>query len=107
MPRITASEPVLRHRGAVRDENGQFGTEESPATIMAFAVAPGGGSDRADRSRSGEEISCTVYFPTGTDVQNGDELTVRGQRFRIIVNKWASSHTEVGGVEVLCVRGSG
>lgn len=106
MNRFTPSEAVTRHRGGVRDENGKFAAA-STATLLALAVAPGGGSERAQKSRSGEDIDCTVFFPAGTDIVNGDELTVRGKRFRIIVNDWRIADTATGGIEVLCMRGQG
>ena len=107
LARLTPREPILRHRGAHRDDNGTFTTESQPVTILALAVAPGGGSDRSERFRNGEDIACTVYFPIGTDVVSTDELTVRGQRFRIIVNDWRIDDSTTGGLEVLCVRSQG
>lgn len=98
------SETVTRHRGAGRDENGQL-TTASNATLTPIAVAPGGGSEYAERAREGESIACVVYFRPGTDVVNGDEMTVRGERFSIIVNDWLLSGR--GGLEVLCTRGQG
>lgn len=98
------SEQVLRHRGGGRDENGQL-VAASSTTLLAIGVAPRGGSTRADRGRTGEDVACTVYFPFGTDVKDGDELTVRGKKYRIIVNDWQMQGR--GGVEVLCVRGQG
>lgn len=103
---LIASEEVIRHRGGQRDEDGKLSTGAS-ATLMAIAVAPGGGSDRAERSRSGEDIDCIVYFPLDTDIVNGDELTVRGQRFQIVVNNWQIGSSTTGGVEVLCKRSQG
>ena len=103
---ITAlREQVIRHRGGGRDENGAV----IPATdtaLTAIGVAPGGGTDRVDRGRTGEDIACTVYFAPGTDIVNSDELTVRGERFRIIVNDWRAT-TGLGGLEVQCKRGQG
>lgn len=107
LARLTPREPILRHRGAHRDENGTFTAESQPVTILALAVAPGGGSDRSERSRNGEDIACTVYFPLDTDIVNGDELTVRGQRFQIVVNNWQIGSSTTGGVEVLCKRSQG
>lgn len=96
---------VTRHRGGGRDENGQIAASTT-TSLMAYAVAPGGGKDRTERLRTGEDIACTVYFPPGTDLTNADELTVRGQRFRIVVNDWQLDGP-LGGLEVLCVRGQG
>ena len=97
-------EQVIRHRGGGRDENGQL-TPETDAPLTTIAVAPGGGSEQASRGRNGEDVQCTVYFPRGTDIVNSDELTVRGERFTIVVNDWHLS--DFGGVEVLCTRGQG
>lgn len=115
------SETVIRHRGAIRDENGQFPAQAPDVDLMVIGVAPGGGtqrgSDRFDRGRAGEDIACTVYLHSPapvvenglivghTDLLDSDELTVRGKRFRIIVNDWAMQGR--GGLEVLCVRGQG
>jgi hypothetical protein len=98
------SEQVTRHRGGGRDENGQLASE-STAVLTAMAVAPGAGSERLERGRDGEDITYTVYFTPGVDIVSADELTVRGQRFRIVVNVWDMSAR--GGLEVLCMRGQG
>lgn len=100
------SEPVVRHRGGGRDENGQLMTA-TDTTLLAIAVAPRGGSEDIQRERDGEDIACTVYFPIGTDVVGSDELTVRGKRFSVIVNDWHIAEWPVGGLEVLCTRGQG
>lgn len=95
------SEQVTRHRDGGRDENSKW-TPGGGVPLPAMEVAPRGGSGRTERGRDGEDIACTVYFPAGTDVKNDDELTVRSERFSIIVNDWGSA-----GLEVLCVRGQG
>lgn len=97
-------ETVTRHRGGGRDENGQLITATNE-TLRPIAVAPGGGTQNVERLRDGETIACTVYFNLGTDIVNSDELTVRGERFRIVVNDWSLGGR--GGVEVLCVRAQG
>ncbi len=103
---ITAQrEQVIRHRGGGRDENGQI-TLATNTTLTAIGVAPRGGTESLQRGRDGEEIACTVYFAKGADVVNSDELTVRGERFRIIVNDWRAT-SALGGLEVLCIRGQG
>lgn len=104
---LAASESVIRHRGSVRDEDGKFTSESQPVTLTAIAVAPGGGSDRTAKGRNGEDVDCVVYFAPGVDIVNGDELTVRGERFQVVVNDWQISSTDTGGVEVLCVRSQG
>lgn len=100
------SEQVIRHRGGGRDENGQL-VLPTDEPLTSRAVAPGGGTEHIERLREGETIACTVYFPPGTDVVNSDEMTVRGERFTVIVNDWRSPWTGFGGLEVLCTRGQG
>ena len=99
------SEQVIRHRGGGRDEDGKLVAAGTPVSLTAIGVAPGGGGRHVERLRDGETIACTVYFRLGTDVVDGDELTVRGERFRIIVNDWRMRGR--GGLEVLCTRGQG
>lgn len=98
------SEQVIRHRDGGRDEDGQWdpGGDEP---LTAMEVAPGGGSKFTERARDGETVACTVYFRLGTDITNDDALTVRGERFSIVVNEWRSGSR--GGLEVLCTRGQG
>lgn len=100
------TEQVIRHRGGGRDDNGQL-IAGSDTSLPAIAVAPGGGADFSERSRDGETIACIVYLPAGSDVVNSDELTVRGERYPIIVNDWRSPWADFGGLEVLCKRGNG
>lgn len=103
------SEFVIRHRGGGRDENGQLIPADSlPMVARAVAPVPSSGNvEYVERAREGESIACTVYFDSGTDIVNSDELTVRGERFGIIVNDWRSPWTDRGGLEVLCTRGQG
>lgn len=98
------TEQVTRHRGAVRDENGKL-TAATDVTLTAKKVAPGGGSEYAERSRDGENTAFTVFFAPGVDVVNSDELTVREQRCTVVVNDWRGSGR--GGLEVLCARSQG
>jgi hypothetical protein len=102
------SEQVTRHRGASRDEDGKL-IPATNAQLEAFAVAPGSGSEFVERSRDGETIAATVYFTEFVDLINADELTVRGERYQIIVNEWRSPWPTgiEGGLEVLCTRGQG
>jgi hypothetical protein len=100
-------EAVTRHRGGGRDEDGKL-IPSTDALLEAFAVAPGGGQEIVERERNIETIVCTVYFKLGVDVVNSDQLTVRGERFNIVVNEWRSPWPDIdGGLEVLCTRGQG
>lgn len=100
------SETVTRHRGGGRDENGQL-IAASTASLEAFAVAPGAGHHQVKLGRDGEDIAATVYFLGSIDLTNADELTVRSERFQIVVNDWRSPWTDRQGLEVLCTRGQG
>ena len=49
-------------------------------------------------------MALTVYFTSGVDLVNTDELTVRGQRYQIVVNRW-----DLGrgfGLVLCCTAGS-
>ncbi|MEV5360581.1 hypothetical protein AB0K45_09580 [Micrococcus luteus] len=99
------TETVIRHRGRERDENGKLTAEAAGVPLPVLEIEPGGGSETVERGRNTENVACTVYFEPGTDVKNSDELTVRGERFTIVVNDWLSGGR--GGLEVLCTRGQG
>lgn len=99
------SEQVIRHRGERRDENSQITPAEPDLLLTPIVVAPGGGSEFVERGRDGESTAFTVYLPLGTDIKNDDELTVRGDRFSIVVNGWDQDGEGI--VEVLCNRGQG
>lgn len=102
------TEQVIRHRGYTRDTKGKY-TGGTDVPLQAIEVAPGA-SNRQGRviqqARDGETIAATVYFEPGTDVQDGDDLTVRNMRYRTIVNGWLPDDG-LGGFEVLCTRGQG
>lgn len=99
------SEQVIRHRGRTRDQDGKLTPEIPDLPLTPIVIAPGAGSEFAERGRDGESTACTVYLPTGTDIVNSDQLTVRGQRFNIVVNDWLVEGRGI--VEVLCTRGQG
>lgn len=106
------TEQVIRHRGGGRDENGQLITPAEPDTpLLAIGVAPSiypapGSQRRVSDRREGQDIGAVVYFPLGTDLDDStDELTVRGERYQIVVNDWQMQGR--GGLEVVCVRGIG
>lgn len=98
----------MRHRSSGRDEDGNYvpGTD---GTLEAFAVAPGGGQHMVNVGRDGEDVAAVVYFTDFVDLTSADELTVRGERFQIVVNEWRSPWPAGirGGLEVLCTRGQG
>jgi len=100
------SEVVIRHRGGGRDEDGAWTTGED-VPLEATAIAPGGGGEYGARGRTGEQVSAVAFFVPPVDLTNDDELTVRGTRYRIVVNTWRSPRTGRGGLEVLCQSAHG
>ena len=100
------SETVTRHRGGGLDDNGN----EIPwvdAPLTARAVAPGAAPEYVDRGRDGDRVECTVYFYPAVDLGNADELTVRGDRYRVQVEQWRSPYTTRTGTVALCSAGKG
>lgn len=96
------SEKCTRHRGQVRNAKGKYDSGSPDAELDMIEWAPGPGTRIVQQARDGQEIAGTAYFEPGTDIKPGDELTVRGERYRTFVNEWAG-----GGFEVLCKRGEG
>ncbi len=96
------SETVTRHRGGGRDEDGKI-IPSTSTPLKAFRVAPGASRRYTERAREGLDIAMTVYFPRPVDLVNTDELTVRGERYQVVVNSWRSGRFD--GQEVLCTRG--
>ncbi|WP_448222454.1 hypothetical protein [Gordonia iterans] len=98
------SESVIRHRGGKRDEDGKL-IGASSTTISVFAVAPGGGTDYAERAREGETVDFVVYSTRPVDITSDDELTVRGKKCTVVVNEWRFGGFD--GREILCTRSAG
>ena len=94
-------EPVIRHRGGGWDEDGKL-IPSTTTTLKARKVAPGASSRWTARDHEGLCVALTVYFTSHVDLVNTDELTVRGERYQIVVNQWDLGR---GLFEVLCTRG--
>lgn len=100
------SETVIRHRGGGMDnDNNPRPWVDEP--LRARAVAPGATAEYVDRGRDGQQVACSVYFWPAVDLTGDDELTVRGERYRVQVEQWRSPRGRRAGTVALCSRGEG
>ena len=99
------TEQVIRHRGSMRDDDDKV-VAATDVVLGGAYVSPGGSTRSTDRSRSdGLRIAYTLYFTRPVDLIDDDQVTVRGERYRIVVSGWCMGGFD--GREVLCVRGEG
>ena len=101
-----AVESVIRKRsGGGVDENGDPIVVTAPdLTIVARGVAPGATAENQAVARDGESIEFTVYLPQGSDVEDGDQLLIRGRTYDVRVRDWRSPKSSMGIIEVLATR---
>ncbi|WP_280265347.1 hypothetical protein [Nocardia wallacei] len=100
------SETVTRHRGGGLDGDGNP-IPYTDVPLTARAVAPGATAEYVERGRDGERVEVSVYFYPAADLNNNDELTVRGDRYRLQVEQWRSPYTTRSGTVALCSFGRG
>lgn len=103
-------ETITRFRsGGGLDENGDpIVSESPPLDLVPIGIAPGSNQEVDSVARDGESIEFTVYLPHGSDVVDGDELLIRGNRYAARVNMWRmQSAPSFGGLEVLAVMNRG
>ena len=103
-------ETITRHRTAGGlDENGDPIVVSNPElTLTPLVIAPGATNEVDAVGRDGEMVEFTLYLAHGSDVQDGDELTIRGRRFRARVRTWrAQKDPSFGGLEVVAVSRTG
>lgn len=74
------------------DENGDPipGTEET-VTLHPRAIAPGPSNPYTDDGRNGETVEFSLYFLRGVDIEDDDELEVRGKTCTARVADWHSA----------------
>lgn len=103
-------ETIVRFRDdAGRDGNGDPIPVATPhLEITPRQIAPGASTDVEAVGRSGETIAYTLYLRHGDDVLDGDELEIRGARYRARVNVWKNQRRPgAGGLEVFATLGRG
>lgn len=103
-------ETIVRHRRPADDQYGQPDGVESAASIVVREVEPLGGRDviRQRVGRSTREYTVRLYTLTPVDVRSGDEVTVRGTRYRFVdVSQWRATGAVFDGRVILCGGGDG
>lgn len=100
-------ETVTRLRGATRDADDRP-VAGSTQELRATAIAPGSSAGNRDRGRNGAKVAFTAYFYPPVDLQDGDQLLVRGTLCDLVIQDWRSPYgTGRRGLEVLCSAGKG
>ena len=110
-----ANEPVVVHGAAGAVDDDGFPVAGAPdVTVAAVSVQPLSLEELQALDRDGVVDALRLWLPAGTDVHPGDEVTVRGLRYRVEKTPWdwsvrrrpaLSSHRP--SVVVDCVRGVG
>lgn len=104
------TEVITRYRATDGgfDENGDpVPGDAAPVSLTPVFVAPGATNEVDAVGRDGESVEYTVYFRRGEDVLDGDELEIRGVRYRARIRDWVSPKTGFGGLEVLATMRRG
>lgn len=77
---------ITRKTGGTRDSLGSPGATGSTTqtqTVKADVVQPGSGTLAEYASKIGAQFTWQVEFPYGTDVREGDTLTVQGKSMQV------------------------
>ncbi|WP_326600508.1 hypothetical protein [Rhodococcus sp. PD04] len=103
------SETIVRHRtGGFDDDGDPIPVSDPELELVPLGIAPGATADVEQLGRHGESVAFTVYLRHGSDVVDGDELEIRGKRYRARVNVWRSQRrANAGGLEVFATLGRG
>lgn len=105
-----SAETIVRHRtSSGRDDNDDPIAVVVPALeLVPLGIAPGASSEVDGVGRDGETVEFTVYLRHGADVLDGDELEIRGKRYRARVKVWRNQRRPgAGGLEVFATLGRG
>lgn len=103
-------ETITRYRtSGGLDENGDPIVVTNPELVLTpLVIAPGATNEMDAVGRDGESVEFTVYLRHGSDVQDDDELLIRGKRCRARVRTWRpQKDTSFGGIEVVAVSRMG
>lgn len=102
-------ETITRHRIGDADRYGEIPPGQD-ATIVVREIEPLSGREVV-RQRVGQdsrEYTCRLYTLAPVDIEPGDEVTVRGVRYRYVdVAAWRATGAQFDGRVILCGGGSG
>lgn len=109
------AETVIVHGEAGGVDDRGFPIPGKPdVQVIAKSVQPLSQEEISDMGREGVRDALRVWVPSGTAINPGDEVTVRGLRYSVVKNGWdwgrsrrpcLASHRPSFVFE--CVRGSG
>ena len=109
------AETVIIHGEAGGVDDRGFPIPGKPdVSLLAKSVQPLSQEEISDMGREGVKDALRVWVPSGTAINPGDEVTVRGLRYSVVKNGWdwgrsrrpcLASHRPSFVFE--CVRGSG
>lgn len=109
------AETVVVHGKAGGVDDRGFPIPGKPdVSVVAKSVQPLSQEEISDLGRDGVKDALRVWVPSGSEVNPGDEVTVRGLRYSVVKNGWdwgryrrplLSSHRP--SVVFECVRGAG
>ena len=109
------AEVIVVHVGAGGvDDDGYPVPGEPDREVMVKSVQPLSLSEMSDEDKQGTRDILRVWAPPGTAVSDGDEVTVRGERYQVHITAWDwSKHRRPvyrrhrPSVVFDCVRGEG
>lgn len=104
------SETVIRIRhtpGGLDSNNDPLPSTTVRTELKANAVAPGASAANAKLGREGETVEYSVYFLPAVDLEDDDQLEVRGRRCNIRVIDWRSPRTTRRGLVIIASQKRG
>lgn len=105
---------VVHGKAGGVDDRGFPVPGEPDVSLPAKSVQPLTLEEISDLGRDGVKDALRVWVPSGSQVEPGDEVTVRGQRYSVVKTSWdwgqnrrpaLARHRP--GVVFECVRGAG
>lgn len=105
---------VVHGKAGGVDDRGFPVPGEPDVSLTAKSVQPLSQEEISDLGRDGVRDALRVWVPSGSEVNPGDEVTIRGLRYSVVKNGWdwgrsrrPALRSHRPSVVFECVRGSG
>ena len=105
---------VVHGKAGGVDDRGFPVPGEPDVSLTAKSVQPLSQEEISDLGRDGVKDALRVWVPSGSEVNPGDEVTVRGLRYSVVKNGWdwgrnrrPALRSHRPSVVFECVRGAG